>query len=235
VPANEVVDFRVLYGENCAGCHGAEGKLGPGPPLNDALFRAIIPEPELEKIISRGRANTLMPAFAVDNGGPLTAAQIQVLVKQIKGIPYKVIEKPGGGQAVVDDPEGAQSRWGAAGQPPKGVPSYLAAAVGTESGANKERGTVVFARACALCHGDDGQGLRKQDQTINAIHDPVFLDLTSNQAVRRYVITGRPDLGMPSYAQTRPDDSEWRPLTEQDVSDLVALVASWRQNRAARP
>ena len=29
---------------NCAGCHGADGKLGPAPPLNDPLFLAIIPD-----------------------------------------------------------------------------------------------------------------------------------------------------------------------------------------------
>jgi mono/diheme cytochrome c family protein len=234
VPANEVVDFSVLYSQNCAGCHGATGELGPGPPLNDALFRSIIPETELEKIISRGRSNTLMPAFAVENGGSLTAAQIQVLVKEIKGIPYKVVEKREDGIAVVDDPDGVKSKWGPPGQPPKGVPSYLAAAARTESVADKDRGAAVFARACAVCHGEHGQGLRKEGQTVHAINDPVFLALTSDQAVRRYVITGRADLGMPSYVQARPNDSQWRPLTEQDVADLVALVASWRQNHAAR-
>ena len=92
----------------------------------------------------------------------------------------------------------------------------------------------MFARACAACHGDHGRGFRKGGETVRAIHDPVFLDLTSDQAVRRYVITGRSDLGMPSFAQARPDDSQWSPLTEQDVGDLMALVASWRQNHAAR-
>ena len=41
VPANEVVDFRLLYGQNCAGCHGANGELGPGPPLK--LLPALSP------------------------------------------------------------------------------------------------------------------------------------------------------------------------------------------------
>ena len=35
-------------------------------------------------------------------------------------------------------------------------------------------------------------------------------------------------------AQARPDDTQFKPLTEQDVADLVALVASWRQNHATR-
>src|SRR5579859_814020 len=62
VPADQVVDFGVLYRENCAGCHGADGKLGPAPPLNDSLFRAIVPEIELERVVSAGRPGTPMPA-----------------------------------------------------------------------------------------------------------------------------------------------------------------------------
>src|SRR5262245_39645415 len=86
VPANEVLRFSALYGQHCAGCHGAKGKLGPAPPLNDPLFRAIVPEEELQSVISHGRVNALMPGFAVETGGPLTAVQIQVLVKEIKGL-----------------------------------------------------------------------------------------------------------------------------------------------------
>src|SRR6202050_1699276 len=102
VPSDLVLDLNVLYGQNCAGCHGNDGKLGPAPPLNDSLFRAIVPEEELEGILTNGRKKTLMPAFARENGGILTAAQIQVLVKEIKGIPYKIVEKQPGGVAQVE-------------------------------------------------------------------------------------------------------------------------------------
>src|SRR5262249_31620744 len=61
VPADQVLDFGVLFGQNCAGCHGADGKLGVAPPLNDPLFRGIVPEEELESIVTAGRKNTLMP------------------------------------------------------------------------------------------------------------------------------------------------------------------------------
>src|ERR1700730_2225505 len=68
VPADQFMDFGVLYRQNCAGCHGSDGKLGPAPPLNDPLFRAIVPREELEDILNKGRKNTLMPAFAMENG-----------------------------------------------------------------------------------------------------------------------------------------------------------------------
>src|SRR6202050_1496852 len=133
VPADLVLDFNVLYGQNCAGCHGNDGKLGPAPPLNDALFRAIVPEEELEAILTKGRNKTLMPAFAQENGGTLTATQIQVLVKEIKGIPYKIGEKREDGLTkveVVADADGIIPKWRTPEQPPKGVPSYREQAAG---------------------------------------------------------------------------------------------------------
>ena len=50
-------NFDALYATNCAGCHGADGKLGPAPPLNDPLFLAIVPEAELLRIISEGESS----------------------------------------------------------------------------------------------------------------------------------------------------------------------------------
>src|SRR5262245_64146787 len=60
VPADQVLGFSALYGQNCAGCHGAKGELGAAPPLNDGLFRAVISKAELESIITDGRHKTLM-------------------------------------------------------------------------------------------------------------------------------------------------------------------------------
>ncbi len=30
--AQDITDFKTLYGENCSGCHGMDGKSGPGAP-----------------------------------------------------------------------------------------------------------------------------------------------------------------------------------------------------------
>src|SRR5262249_41575079 len=99
VPPEYVLDFDGLFKRNCAGCHGADGKMGPAPPLNDPLFRAAVPEEELEQVISRGRRSasgketdpkTPMPAFLKKNGGTLSEAQVRVLVFEIKGIRYRI-------------------------------------------------------------------------------------------------------------------------------------------------
>src|ERR1700729_4123265 len=99
IPSDQVVDFVKLFRQNCAGCHGLDGQMGPAPPLNDNLFRTILPEKELEAILMNGRKDTLMPAFARENGGTLTKTQIQVLIKEIKGIAYKIVEKTPGDPA----------------------------------------------------------------------------------------------------------------------------------------
>ena len=81
---SKVLDFTTLYGKNCAGCHGKDGKMGPAPPLNDAVFLAIVPEKELAMVIAGGRKGTEMPAFALEKGGTLTVEQVQALAAGLR-------------------------------------------------------------------------------------------------------------------------------------------------------
>ena len=91
----------------------------------------------------------------------------------------------------------------------------------------------MFARACAGCHGDQGQGGKNGERPVGAINDPAFLALISDQALRRFAITGRPDLGMPAYDGTDGRPADFQPLTSEEIDDLVALLASWRQGGPA--
>jgi mono/diheme cytochrome c family protein len=94
---------------------------------------------------------------------------------------------------------------------------------------NKDGGARVFARACASCHGSQGQGGKDGDQQIGAINNQAFLTLISDQALRRYIITGRPDLGMPAFNDNHGRPPEFRPLSSAEIDDLVAFLAYWRQ------
>jgi len=201
----------VLFQRNCAGCHGADGKRGPSPPLNDKLFLGLIPDTELERLITEGRPGTLMPAFAQGKGGHLTTEQVKILAAGIKQV------------------------WRPVEQTHSGAPPYLAprtppAAAGS---GNKEEGLKVFSKACASCHGSRGEGGRfgglTDGKPVGAINDPDFLALISDQALRRYVITGRPDLGMPDFADPTGRPEGFQPLTAEDVTHVAALLAFWRQ------
>jgi mono/diheme cytochrome c family protein len=219
-PAEWVLDFTKLFDAHCRGCHGVDGKKGPAPPLNEPLFRALIPESEIEKVLNEGRHGTPMPAFAVAGGGTLTPAQVQVLVYEIKGIAYRIEGEPGEKTraTVIADPQGnMQPKWGMPPPLPEGTPPYLAPA-GTLG--DVERGRTEFARSCAQCHGQDGKGGKK-----GAVNEPAFLALMSDQAIRRILITGREDLKMPGAAELA--------LSAEEIADLGALLAAWRQESAA--
>jgi mono/diheme cytochrome c family protein len=198
-----------LYAQRCAGCHGADGTLGPGPPLNDSLFASLISEDDLRNVIASGRHGSLMPAWASSAGGPLTDEQVAVLVKGIK-----------------------QQKWESAAdsKTQKVYPSAppLTAASGTKGTA--KAGEKVYAVACAACHGDQGEGVH---EVAGAINDKAFLTLCTDEEMRRYIITGRPDLGMPNFAEDESRGSDFKPLTSQQVSDLVALLAQWREKANA--
>src|SRR5581483_6280631 len=198
VPADKVLDFAVLYGQNCSGCHGAQGKMGPAPPLNDARFLNIIPDAELLRVIERGRGGTPMPAFAKDQGGSLSEAQVKAIAT------------------------GIRSHWAKPSSTSTDeLPPYLAREHG-----NAKRGEKVFSRVCAMCHGEQGKGSQSAGRRSLRINDPAFLALISDQALRRIVITGRPDLGMPSTVAPGKD-ADFEPLSATDVDDVVALLSSW--------
>jgi len=81
---------------------------------------------------------------------------------------------------------------------------------------------------CAECHGTNGAGREQSGSEAGAINAPAFLALISDQALRRIIITGRPDLGMPSYAENHGRPKDYRPLSSAEINDLVALLAQLR-------
>ncbi len=196
-------DFDQLFTQNCSGCHGAEGRFGPAPPLADPLFLEIIPEAEFTRVVSEGRASTLMPAFARAHGGALTDEQIAILVHGIRA-KWKKPDFASGGP----------------------LPDYLTPAHtgDVHSRENREAALQVFGQVCGNCHGLRGQGGKQ----AGALRDTAFLSLVSDQLLRRIVITGRSDLGMPDFRRLGAMQPSGQPLTSQQIADVVALMASWR-------
>jgi cytochrome c oxidase cbb3-type subunit 3 len=237
VPADDVLVFDSLFARNCAGCHGADGKWGPAPPLNDPLFRAIVPQAELAMVLEKGRRqgvnNTSMAPFAHDNGGPLSAAQVQVLVHEIKGVPYRIERSVVDGEPkvkIAPDEHGIAPKWGAVGPALASVPSYTL----PKTSGSADQGAKIFSRACASCHGNNGAGVEKDGKLRNKINDVFFLALISDQELRRIMITGRQDLKMPNYAEKTGRPEDFQPLTSADIADLGALLSAWRAGSPAK-
>ncbi len=209
-PADQIDDFATLYQTNCAACHGKDGNKGPAPPLNDPLFLAIISEKEIRDTLIEGRHGTAMASFAASPKPPETdPAQVPAIAATPLALTPKQIDILA---------EGIKKNWKAA---PKteGLPPYsIRGRKGTVA-----RGKEAFKRACSMCHGEDGK------EKSLAIHEPNFLALISEQALRRIVITGRPDLGMPSYREGKERGNDFKPLSDEEIDGLQALLASWQQ------
>jgi mono/diheme cytochrome c family protein len=93
-------------------------------------------------------------------------------------------------------------------------------------GGQAQRGAGAFATYCASCHGDRGQGAR-----ASSIVDGAYLALVSDQGLRTTVIAGRPELGAPDWRGNVPG----KPMTPQDISDVVAWLSAQRPPFAGKP
>jgi mono/diheme cytochrome c family protein len=138
VPPSEIVDFNALYGRNCAGCHGVEGRGGAAMALVNPVFLAIADDTVIRCTASNGVPGTPMPAFAQSAGGMLTEKQMDTIVQGIRSW-----EKPG---ALGD-------------QTP---PPYAAQIPG-----DPKRGADAYRTYCSSCHGVDGRGSNKASSIVN--------------------------------------------------------------------
>jgi cytochrome c oxidase cbb3-type subunit 3 len=191
VPPNEVSDFRVLYAQNCSGCHGVDGRGGLTVSLGDTVYLAIADSATIRRITAEGVPGTAMPGFGQRAGGFLTDAQIDIIIR------------------------GIRAHWAKPGTVGKNnLPAYSALGSGDAA-----RGQNVFVTFCSSCHGPDGRSGRG-----GSIVDNSYLALVSDQHLRTLTITGMPALGAPDWRGDVPG----RPLSEADVTDVVAWLAAQR-------
>ena len=199
VAPNQISDFGTLYAQNCAACHGAEGRGGAAIALADPVYLAIADDTSIRNVISSGVRGTAMPAFVQSAGGMLTDKQIGVIT------------------------EGMRSRWGRPGI----LNSAHAPSYASKSPGNAQRGEAAYKTYCESCHGPAGRGGPKG----SAITDDSFLALISNQGLRTVIIAGRPELGAPDWRNDVPG----KPMSDQEVTDVVAWLASLRVENPGQP
>ena len=85
-------------------------------------------------------------------------------------------------------------------------------------------GQQAYGTYCASCHGAaDTNGKSR----AGSITQPAFLALVSNQVLRTSVIAGRPDIGQPDWRNDQPG----HPMSDQEVTDVVAWLASQRPGK----
>jgi mono/diheme cytochrome c family protein len=119
--------------------------------------------------------------------------------------------------------QGMRSRWGRPGVlDGANPPSYVAKTAG-----DPHRGEAAYKVFCESCHGQEGRGGSKG----SAITNDAFLSLVSDQGLRSIVIAGRPELGAPDWR----GNVRGRPMSDQEVTDVVAWLASRRAEIPGQP
>src|SRR3984885_600217 len=118
---------------------------------------------------------------------------------------------------------GMRTRWAG----PEVLRDANAPPYATPGSGDPKRGADVYGAYCSSCHGAEGRG----GKGASSIVDGSFLALVSDQDLRTTVIVGRPEWGTPDWR----DDVPGKPMTSEDVSDVVAWLAAQRPQFPGQP
>ncbi len=169
-PASADDNGAALYAENCAVCHGNQGKGGVGVPLALPDFQYAISDQFLERSIRHGRPGRVMPAFK-----NLSDAQVRAIIRHIRSwAPGKPIRHPS---------------IKVSGDPVKGRALYMKNCAGChgEKGEGGKGTGVTFSRP------------RDLPIIAPALNNQGFLYAASDQMIKATLMNGREGTPMMSY------------------------------------
>ena len=192
-----------LYAENCVVCHGATGEgVGAFPSMDSEALRAMDYD-ALFKSIERGRYDTAMAPYGVDEGGILSDARIDQLVALIY---YGDWGETG---AVVTE-MGLIPPLPAAATVSTATLQLVAELPGGEALA---RGLTLYGENCVACHGDGGE-----TTLAPAVNSEDMRARLSDDDLARII-----DQGVPGTLMAGWDNV----LNESDVADLATTLRRW--------
>ena len=201
--ALEIDEAMTLYAENCSVCHGLAGEgIGATPALNNPALQEM-DAGSLTKTIARGLYGTAMPAWQLEDGGPLSDYQIGQLVSLIQF---------GDWQATQD----RVVNLGLAPQVPFTTQPDAAILEQVKAQAEGEilaAGVVLFAERCVACHGADGLGTA----LAPALNDPAVREKTLED-LERTIRLGVPGTLMAGWEKS---------LDGSQIAAALALISRW--------
>lgn len=214
------------------GCSGLPGRPGPGPEVvrpDEVLdFNTLYKQNCSGCHGTEGRGGA-----AASFADPVYLAVVddatlrRITANGVPGTPMPAFARSAGGMlsdrqidVLVEE---SRARWakpdalGGASPPP-----YQASTPGDAG-----RGAAVYETFCASCHGPGAKGRGK----AGSIVDGSYLATVSDQGLRTTVIVGVPDWGAPDWRGNLPG----RPMTDQQVSDVVAWLVAQRPKFPGQP
>jgi cytochrome c oxidase cbb3-type subunit 3 len=211
-PPSHITDFEKLYSLNCIACHARNGTASAAIAMDNQLYLNILPPDVLKKIVTHGVEGTRMPGFGS---------------REHHGKDYTVV-MGGGSLSEEGDPEKGEHPGGQIGIVVDGIlswkkpldPSFGPLPPYSAPPGNAANGEALFKQSFA-------KDLPASQTYLN----PAFLGLVSDQYLRTLVIVGQPELGFPNYRDFIPG----RPLSDSEVSDVVAWLISNRKNEYGQP
>jgi cytochrome c oxidase cbb3-type subunit III len=186
VRPDEVLDFNILYNQNCSGCHGPQGNGGAAITLHNPVYLAIADDNVIRHTASNGVPGTPMTPFAQSAGGMLTDKQVDVIVRGIRAWARPEVLAGVSLPAYKHDPHG-----------------------------DAQRGAAAYATFCASCHGAKGEGGEKAGSIVDATYLALVSDQQLRTIVIvGWPAVGSPDWrndvpGQPMSAQQISDVVAW--------------------------
>jgi len=221
--------FWLLASLAVAGCSYLPGKPGPGPevPRPDSVLDPVV-------LFNQncqgchGADGKHGPAIMLSD--PVYLALVDddtlrsVISKGRTGTAMSAFAQDEGGMLTNEQVNaiirGIRERW----SKPNALGGETAPPYAAKSAGDAAHGQEVYGKFCASCHGADGNGGPK----AGSIVDHAYLSLITDQGLRTIVITGRPDFNAPDWRNNVPGHA----MSDQEITDVVAWLASQRPNRA---
>jgi len=214
----------------CVGCSNASIRAGADPPVSPPSQML-----EFSVLYSKNCAGCHGPngkgGAAVPLADPVFLAIAddatirRIATNGVHGTPMSAFAQSAGGMLTDQQMEaivrGIRSWAKPAALGGTNPPSYA-----PQSAGNAQRGADVYRTYCSSCHGANGS-----EGKAGSIVNGSYLALVSDQDLRTNVILGRPELGAPDWRGDVPG----RPMSEQEISDVVAWLAAQRPAIPGQP
>ncbi len=202
--AESIEHGQVIFAENCVVCHGKDGQgIGAYPGLDNEGVRSMDYD-TIFKVVDRGRYDTAMAAWGVNEGGVLNDMQIDQLIAMIQHGNWvetaHTVDRLGLGPPTVISIEISED--------------ILAELASLPHGEVFTSTLPVYAANCIGCHGAQGEGTA----IAPALNDDIPRSQNTDEDLNRIMTNGVPGTLMAGWNQA---------LTEQEIVGLTGLIRYW--------